>query len=240
MQDPQISIIIGTRDRKSSYERFIASVREHAEVPYEIIVGDASEKEPYAENCGDVRVFREKPRMGFAEGCNRCLWHARGKVCVVFNDDVEVTPGYDTAMLSFLLENEIVGCGCPYFRDYAGRNSNNPHFTIQSMYRVTVPNFPAMRREVGESLGWFDSERCSMYGSDGDLGFRTLEAGFAVVGIPGCRVLHYREWDDARERNMQEAPPDQLRFKEHWEPKAERLQELASRFPQFNQTRSIT
>jgi GT2 family glycosyltransferase len=239
MATPVISVIVGTRDRKASYERFIASIREHAQIPYEIIVGDASDGPEYAHAAGDVRVFREKPRMGFVEGNNRCLWHARGTWCVIVNDDIEATDGWDTAAVKFMSENDIVGCGCPYFKDHCSRNSNSPHYTIQSMYRVTVPNFPFMSRTLGESLGWFD-HAYKMYGSDGDLGMRVLEAGYAVVGIPGCRLLHYREWDSTREGNMQEATPDQQRFRDTWEPKAERLRELASRFTQFNQTRSIT
>jgi GT2 family glycosyltransferase len=237
MTDPVISLITGTRNRKESYERFIASVREVAQVPYEILVADASNEPRYATNSGDVRTFLERPPMGYAAGYTRLLWHARGRLIVCLNDDCVMHNGWDVAAVKFMDETPECYQGCIYFKDYAYKGGL--HFTLQSLLRCTYANYPVMRREQACDYGLFD-DSYRFYAADTDLSFRIIADGHAVVGIPGCKLSHYREQDDIRMNNLSEAHFDGDLFKERWTHRSEELQEKMSRFPHLCNTRSIS
>ena len=55
---------------------------------------------------------------------------------------------------------------------------------------ATTGAFFFVRREVGESLGWWDEEYF-MYGEDLDFCYRAKNAGWKIMFLPEVRVLHY-------------------------------------------------
>lgn len=237
MTGPILSIVTGTRNRKHSYERLIRSIREHAQVPYEIVVADASNDPRYAEDAGDIRVLLERPPEGYCSGYNRAMFRCRGEFVTFLNDDCEVLPGWDSIAVDFMRKTPECAIGCIFFKDYAGRGSAR-HFTLQSLLKLTYANFPVMRRDWVCDIGGFD-ESFRFYAGDTDLSFRAIADGHAVVGIPGCKILHYREQDSQRMDNLSGALPDGELFKARWDSRAEELQQKHAKYDYLYIGRSI-
>lgn len=227
---PVLSIVCGTRNRRDSYMRFVNSVIRTASVPTELLIGDASD-EAYAPMLvpADLRnVVRfvpsvETPRVGHVKGYDRLFRMATGKWVCWFNDDCEMVDGWDRIAIDFMESHPEVGIGCIYFRDDTGSGLSN-EYVVQSLYRCVYPNFGVLSREFGDQLGWFD-ESLFLYGADTAIGFSALEAGKAVVPIPGCKTIHYREQDESRAENYADARSrqDRTKFDKKWKFKAPEL-----------------
>ncbi len=165
--DLEMSIVVGTRNRPEAWKRFLQSVRDTMTVPYEVLVGDASDDPRYVEEEEHVRVLVERPRLGYCRGFNRCFWHSKSEYVAFFNDDAVLLSGWDRAALDFMRANPCVAVGAVYFKDSCGHN-NSPNHTLQSAFGLTVANFGVVKRTLGCDLGWFD-ERFTMYGREYNL-----------------------------------------------------------------------
>jgi GT2 family glycosyltransferase len=236
--NPKISIITGTMNRPKAWGRFIASVYATMQVPFEVIVADASGDPRYVQEAQNVRVLVERPRLGHVRGYCAAFKQARAPWVCWFNDDVQLILGWDIAAITFMQANRDCGIGAIYFKDQAYRNTS-PHYCLQSLHGLTYANFGFLPRSVGEELGWFD-EAFWMYGADTDLSFRAVMAGYAVTGIPGCKCLHYRENDFHRKDNHERAQPDNVAFKARWDGKGQELrQKHAKHTAKFGSLRAI-
>lgn len=211
---PDISIISGTRNRPKSLMRMILSACKEATVPTEIIVADASDEfsgPPDVPNYGDhvehVNIFHESPRLGPNKGYNGALRKATGRYQVYVNDDSEFLEGWDKTAIEFMDAHEDVGCGILWWRDPGWKQWN-----YQTYRGLLFANFGVVRREVGEEVGWFDerevfvpalgrTQGLCFYGNDVGIGLKIIDAGYGVVPIPNCKILHHREQDEERQEN---------------------------------------
>lgn len=219
---PEISIISGTRHRPDEYQRFINSVRDAATLPTEIIITDASDKSDYArdvlayrEPIWNATVIHEKPRLGTLRGYNVGFRKARGRYVVWFNDDCELEKGWDAVARDYMDAHPEIGIGAIYFKD-AVNGELQSYYAVQTWQGMHYANFGVVRREVGQQVDWFD-ERCGrMYGCDNSICLNVLQAGFAVVPIPGCKVKHWRTMDMERVGNLDEANADAAKLGTIW------------------------
>lgn len=216
--EPHISICCGTVNRADSFRRFWRSLVAAATVPTEVLIGDGCNGEWHAsytrelDTAGHIQhisIAYERPRKGMIPGYNALFRQATAPFVAFFNDDAELVPGWDATALRFMRAHEEVGCGCLYWSDPGGR----PY--VQSLQSIIYPNFGVIRRDVGNAVGWFDErevwlpetgkkEKLMFYGCDTSIAFSIIDAGYAVVPIPGCLVKHHREQDAEREATMRE------------------------------------
>lgn len=228
-----ISIVTGTKDRPESFERFVNSVHEHTEHPYELVVADASEGERYVwepnkprrEFLGLKHLY-ENPPLGTLRGYNAAFRQCTQEFVVWFNDDAELLPGWDREAVLQMNAAPDVGMGIIYFRDH-DMNGFQVKFKHQHYFDVPVPNFGFVRREVGEKLGWFDESLGNMYGCDTDFGMQMIVSGYGVMPLWGCRCLHYRVMDQQRSENLSRIRYDREKFDAKW---AGRKEEVKAAF----------
>ena len=198
----QLSLVTGTIDRRDSFYRLLDSVVRCTDVPWEMVVADAS-SECYAANCHpQARVFEERPRLGYVRAYNRCFAECLGEWVLFLNDDAEVTPGYAGSAIRFMQRHTGIGLGALHYCDGPGSE-----FRVNSAWGTIYANFGIMRRSVGAAVGWFDPD-LEMYGSDNSLALRMLMKGYGVADIPEARIIHHSVQDDTRKANQKTRAKD--------------------------------
>ena len=103
MSDPLLSIVSGTRNRPEFVARFVRSVLEHVTVPFELLIGDASDGGSFFESSDPrVHVYPERVRLGPPRGYNALFRRARGAWVCYLNDDLEIGAGWSEAVVAAL------------------------------------------------------------------------------------------------------------------------------------------
>lgn len=249
-----ISIVVGTKNRPTEWRRFKDSADRVMRVPYEIVVGDASD-EQYTVETANVRVLKETEPLGTLLGYNRCFRECRGKWVAWFNDDCELQPGWDTAAVEFMENNPHVGVGAIYFQDRLPDGTYGPPHGLPSdkgqfgcysypgqmiMADIIIPgiphaNFGVLSREVGDRLGWFDeSMGCIAYGCDSSICLQAVNEDMAVLRIPGCKVVHHRAFDSEMNDRLETIRMDDLgKFNAKWRRKFDMLRLKHKRYEQL-------
>ncbi len=198
---PILSLITGTRNRPEGIARLIDSVSKHTSVPFEMLVGDASDL-PY---CGSypysVRIIRESPRLGHTRGYDRLFGMAQGEWLLWLNDDAEVTEGYAENAIRFMESHPNIGLGALVYSENGGP------FHVNSAWGTVYANFGIFRKDLGEQVHYFDQE-LEMYGADNSLAFRILLAGKGVASIPDAKILHHPVEDAMRYENQKNRTHD--------------------------------
>lgn len=195
MHSPVLSVVVGTRNREESLQRFVRSVIAHTSCSFEIVISDASDVPVNLVGYdANIRVIPERPRLGCTRGFNVAFSNANGIWVIWGNDDCEVVPGYDTAAIRFMESHPEIGLGALYYQE-GGRA-----FQVNAYFDMVYANFGILSRELGNQVGWFDSD-FPMYGSDNSLAFRVLLAGKGVAGISDARIIHHATLDRHREEN---------------------------------------
>lgn len=194
--EPILSLVTGTLNRRESFRRLYETIASRTNVPWEMIVSDASDS-PYPDQYPENVVFLpERPRVCCVHGYNMAFARARGRWVIWLNDDAEVMPGYATNSIEFMEKHSDVGLGALYYAEQV--------LPYQINYYNGMPyaNFGIIRRELGDHLCWFD-DVVKMYGNDNSLTFKVLLEGYGVVGIPNARVWHHRVMDKYKIDNQQ-------------------------------------
>ncbi len=224
MDQPTLSIVVGTLDRPKEIARCVESVLRNTTVPFELLIGDASTKNSPALSSGPVKVFREIPRLGHARGYNALFRKASGKYVCWLNDDAEVMPSWDVNAISFMENTPWVGLGCFYYSE------RGCCYHIQTYQGFIYANFGILTKEFGDQIGWFD-EVVQMYGADNSITFKTILAGKGVAGMPGAKLFHRPINDDARTANMAGQAEDARKLMNKYRPFVWEMQRAMSRFP---------
>lgn len=166
-------------------------------VDWEMIIADASDTPINQVGMPSViHVIRESPPLGFSAGVNVACQQACGKWTMIVNDDCEMLEGYAKAAVDFMEQNPQIGLGA-----IAYSNRGGP-FMTNAYYGMTYGNFPILSTELGNKIGWHDSE-IRFYGADNSLTFRVLMAGFGVAEVPGAQILHHEHEDIHRIENTE-------------------------------------
>lgn len=191
---PVLSLVTGTLNRPDSFARLVDSVIAHTDVPWELVVSDASDL-PVDHDDPRVRILPERPRLGCVKGYNRAFRAALGEWVIWLNDDAEVVEGYALSAIAFMEGHPQTGLGCLYYSEKGGP------FHINSAWSVPYANFGIIRRSLGDRVGWFD-EDLTMYGNDNSLTLRVLLSGHGVAGIRDAKVIHHSVQDLTRMENQ--------------------------------------
>ena len=218
MVDPILSIVTGTRNRPESIARMARSVLAHTGVPFEMLIGDASDGGPsFASGDPRVHVHREAPPLGPPRGYNALFRRARGAWACFLNDDLEVRPGWGEAVLAAAARYPKADLLClPVVEP------GYPAPLVWLYLGIPYACMGAIRREAGEALGWFD-EGFEFYATDPDFALRVVSAGRGLAPVPGAHVLHHRLADALRVVNRSRFERDNARLGRRWHAKRRAL-----------------
>ena len=177
--EPCFSLVTGTRNRPDAIARMIRSALDHVDASFELLVGDASDRPGGFERIDPrVEVIREPEPLGYTRGFNALFRRARGRFVCFLNDDVELPPGWGSALLAATLRHPEVDLFClPVIE----RGESAP--SILLFMGMPFACMGAVRREAGEALGWFD-EGYAFYGADPDLSLRLIASGRRLAPAP--------------------------------------------------------
>ncbi len=101
-EQPDLSVVVLAWDNLAYTQDFVESVRQHTDVPYELIIVDNGSQwvaADYAGAAADVPVLNEH-NLGFAHGMNQGLAAAKGRYVAFCNNDTVVAAGLGLAAWS--------------------------------------------------------------------------------------------------------------------------------------------
>jgi GT2 family glycosyltransferase len=210
---------VNTGGRDYLLDCLAAIKRTHpAGVEYELLVldnasGDGS-AEAVREQHPDARLFALERRTGKADNDSLLLKEARGRFCLLLNEDSELREGAARALLEALeadpgaaaagaqlltSEGEPTAC--------AWRLPDIPWALAAAAFaheRVAVQSTGGRVREVGwvqssamlvrrsaaEQVGWLDGD-FFVYSDETDFCRRLHDAGWRILFVPGAHALHH-------------------------------------------------
>jgi GT2 family glycosyltransferase len=211
--------VVNTNGREYLLACLAAIQRTHpAGVSYEILVLDncsddgsvaAVEQSPY-----DVRTIALDRRAGKAENDSTLLESARGRYCLLLNEDSELHAGAATALLEALEESPRAAAAgaqllstegerkaCAWRLPGVGASLAGVLFlhkllTTQSRgkrtRRVGWTQSSAMlvRREAAAEIGYLDPD-FFVYSDETDFCKRLHDAGWAILYVPAAHAVHH-------------------------------------------------
>lgn len=226
---PELSIVTGTVDRPGHLNRFVKSVIEHTDIPFELFIVDGGDQPcnlSWDLNRNDIKIIRDHPRAGYRQAYNKGFAAAQGRYVVFLNDDVEVLPHWAIEAVRFMDANKWCGMGAIYFSE---RGPQGP-FEIREWLKLPYANFGVISRDMGNRLGWFD-DYIYTYGADNSLSFKVFLAGHSIVGIPNCKVLHNPIQDANKTANLERQPQDAANILLRYRHRLPEMYDVYRRFP---------
>jgi N-acetylglucosaminyl-diphospho-decaprenol L-rhamnosyltransferase len=217
--------VVNTNCRQLLLSCLEAIERTHpADVEHEILVLDnASDDGSVAavgERFGDVRLIALGRRAGLAENNTRLLCEARGRFCLLLNEDSEVLDGATEALLRALRAEEGAAAAGAQLVDPGGRPIpcawRYPGIGValaQALFLhrwlVTQSWHPRrggaprevgwvqsctmlVRREAADEVGYLDAD-FFVYSEEVDFQRRMRDAGWTVLHVPAARAIHHEQ-----------------------------------------------
>ena len=204
-----LSVIMGSFNRIFLLPGVVESIRREAEIePHEIIVVDGGSTDGSLEwllqqkdiltivqhNRGEYRG-RTLERRSWGYFMNLGFKIAQGEFVLMVSDDTVLLPGAIASGLRAMREGgKRIGGAAFYFRDWPLEQEYCVQKTLGGRLMV---NHGFFSRQALEEVGWADEENYRFYKADGDLALRLWEAGFTIVDVPGAKVEHYVDPQEA-------------------------------------------
>jgi hypothetical protein len=169
------------------------------------------QKEP---RTAEVRLIELERRTGKAENDSRLMREARGRYCLLLNEDSELRPGAAAALLAAMDGDPGAAAATPQLLDSAGRPTPcawrfpgvaaalvgalflHRRFTVQSRggetRRVDWAQSSALmvRREAAAAVGYMDPA-FFVYYDECDFARRLADAGWHTLYVPAAEAVHH-------------------------------------------------
>lgn len=206
MDNPLISIVTGTFQRRASLVRFYESAAKQIprHIPWEFIAVDAGSVDGTVEWCNaqkNVTLIQHGELRGaiaaFCDGARA----AKGDFVVLGNDDVVFWPHSIMRAVSFMME--YADCGAVAFADNRSQqlgHADGPRVEqapgILPDGQPTMLNYAQVgmfRRWLGEQVGWWGDQdpimsHAKTYGGDNWLSAKIWELGYRVDAVEGVGI----------------------------------------------------
>lgn len=218
MNEPLVSIVIPTHNRKEKVARLIDSILKSA-YPKDkleiIVVDDASTDGTYGyikKLFPRVKIVRNEREKLLAESRNIGIRASHGKYIFIIDDDNIVDENTIRELVEFMEKNLEVGVAGPimYFlsdpnriwcagvkRNYwttitrlIGFNTKDQNSFKEPYESEDFPNAFMVRREVFEKVGLFNSRLFPIHYDEGDFCQRVRRAGYKVMVVPTAKIWH--------------------------------------------------
>ena len=211
--------MVNTGGREYLLECLAAIERTHPEgVEHELLVldnasGDGS-AEAVREGHPDVRLFALERREGKADNDSRLLQEAKGRYCLLLNEDSELREGAVRALLDALERDPGAAAAGAQLLTSEGqptacawRLPDIPWALAAAVFsheRVAVQSTGSevrdvgwvqssavlVRREAAEQVGWLDGD-FFVYSDETDFCRRLHDAGWRILFVPGATAVHH-------------------------------------------------
>jgi N-acetylglucosaminyl-diphospho-decaprenol L-rhamnosyltransferase len=211
--------VVNTNGREYLLACLAAIERTHpAGVEHEILVLDNASADGSAEAVreldGEIRLIALERRTGKAENDSTLMREAKGKYCLLLNEDSELRPGAAAALIAALdddakaaaataqllaSDGEPVPCAWRFpgvATAAIGAFFLHRRFTVQSVgdeiRRVDWAQSSALmvRREAAVAVGYMDPA-FFVYYDECDFAKRLDEAGWHSLYVPAAQAVHY-------------------------------------------------
>jgi cellulose synthase/poly-beta-1,6-N-acetylglucosamine synthase-like glycosyltransferase len=219
-ESQHVTVCICTRDRGPTIARTLRSIAGSGYDDYDVVVIDQSrsdDTEQAIAHIGEVRTrltYARSQTVGSAVAHNLALERAHGPLVAFTDDDCEVSPDWLRLIVAHFHANPRVGevCGAVIAGPHDPKQGFIPDSVIK---RTAITSSPwlkwrergiganmAFRLDVLRAVGPFDPAlgpgapfRSCL---DGDMTYRLLRAGYAVLDVPDAYVIHhgFRSWDE--------------------------------------------
>ena len=165
---------------------------------------------------GTDDVIALQLRRGKGENDSELLQRARGRLCLLLNEDSELLPGATAALREALDANPRAGAGGARLLRPDGEQQPSAwrfptpltalvgalflhrRYTVQSRGEQTREVDWAqsaallVRRDAAEQIGWFDPD-FFVYSDEVDLCKRLSAAGWRTLYVPGAAAIHHEQ-----------------------------------------------
>jgi GT2 family glycosyltransferase len=211
--------VVNTNGRGYLLDCLAAIERTHpAGVAHEVLVLDNASTDESAdavrERHPEARLFALERRAGKADNDSLLLREARGRYCLLLNEDSELREGAVRALLDALEERPDAAVAGAQLLTSAGeptpcawRLPDVPWALAAAVFlhdRVAVESTGASVREVGwvqssaalvrreaaEQVGWLDGD-FFVYSDETDFCRRLRDAGWRILFVPDARAVHH-------------------------------------------------
>ena len=212
---PDVSIVIIARDNYEQTANCIVSAVFTTKAKLEVIIFDNASTDNTQNipsiNAG-IKYIRADTNLGFTIAVNRASELATGRVLLLINNDLELTPGAIDASVTTLDKDETVGAvgakvvrmhgrlqegGSIIWRDGSclgyGRDHDPAEGQVNFVRDVDFCSgcFLAIRRSEWQEMAGFDEAYAPAYYEETDFCVRLWERGKRVVYDPRVVVWHY-------------------------------------------------
>jgi cellulose synthase/poly-beta-1,6-N-acetylglucosamine synthase-like glycosyltransferase len=197
LDEPEVSVVVATRDRPEHLRRLVDSLAEQSVDPSRfevIVVDDASAGEPLQGAAPDglrLRLIRHPSSLGPAAARNTGWRAAEGRLIAFTDDDCMAAPGWLEAMLAAAGPNGqaiVQGRTEPTDRSQVGPLSKTMEVSgPNGLFETCNVAYP---RALLERVGGFDEQFRRACGEDVDLASRAIAAGGRPAFAPDALVRH--------------------------------------------------
>lgn len=194
---PDLSVVVLAWDNLHHTRAFVDSVRDHTDVPYELIIvdnGSRHDAAEYARTAADHAILNPE-NQGFARGMNQGLISARGEFVAFCNNDAVVPSAWAARLLETARTHPRAAIIVPALTLATNPVTvlREPRDAVTVLDPFSAP--PAgvvyvMRREVMLALGSWDEEYDIASGEDVDLCFKVWANDLDVVFDQRVLVEH--------------------------------------------------
>jgi N-acetylglucosaminyl-diphospho-decaprenol L-rhamnosyltransferase len=211
--------VVNTNGREDLLVCLDAIERTHPEgVEHEILVLDNASTDGSAEavrtRSGDIRFFALEQRTGKAENDSTLMREAKGRYCLLLNEDSELQPGATAALIEALDADPRAGCAGAQLLNSDGQPTPcawrfpgvgtalvgafflHKLFTVQSKgsetRRVDWAQSSALmvRREAAAEVEYLDPD-FFVYYDECDFCKRLADAGWHTLFVPSAKAIHH-------------------------------------------------
>ncbi|HEU5064213.1 MAG TPA: glycosyltransferase family 2 protein [Solirubrobacterales bacterium] len=211
--------VVNTNGREYLLACLAAIERAHPEdVEAEILVLDNASDDGSAEAVrelgGEIRLIALERRTGKAENDSTLMREARGRYCLLLNEDSELRPGATAALLAALEREPRAATATAQLLDSGGNPVPSAwrfpgvgtaaigalflhrRFTVQSVGRETrrvdwaQSSALMVRREAAAQVGYMDPD-FFVYYDECDFAKRLREAGWHSLFVPAAEAVHH-------------------------------------------------
>jgi N-acetylglucosaminyl-diphospho-decaprenol L-rhamnosyltransferase len=161
-----------------------------------------------------IRLIERERRTGKAENDTELLRKARGRYCLLLNEDAELQPGAPRALIDSLEADSRAAAAGAQLLSSDGRPTacawrlpgvswalaaavflNNPYAVQSRGNRVRPVGFAQssamlVRREAAEEVDFLDRD-FFVYSDETDFCKRLRDAGWRILFVPGARAVHH-------------------------------------------------
>jgi GT2 family glycosyltransferase len=235
--------VVNTEQRPLLRYCLDAIARERATVDFEteVLVLDNASRDGSVDAARShsvtTEVIAQPLRRGKAENDTELLRRARGRFCLLLNEDSELEPGATVALHAALSAEDGAGAAGAQLVSADGERlpsawrfpsvassllgaiGLHKRLVVQSrgdeIRRVDWSQSAALlvRRSAAETIGWFDPE-FFVYSDEVDFCRRLADAGWATLYVPDARAVHHAPpaLGDIPQRRIVEASRNRDRY----------------------------